>query len=234
LVDAQEAVEEFAADWPDEALGDRSCPWCPNRRLDDPDVDGGEDRVEGGGELGVAVADEEPETTPGVVEIHGEVAGLLGQPGTGGMGGDTQDVYPPGGVLDDEERVQTAQGEGVEVEQVACEDRVRLGPQELRPGRSGSPRRRVDAGGVQDVPDGGGADLVAEAGEFAVDASISPGGVLGGQTDDQGTQAGGDGRSTGPDGLGGPAAGDELAVPAQDGGRGDEQPEASADRKQSG
>src|SRR5215213_5048818 len=88
---------------------------------------------------------------------------------------------PPGGVLDDEERVQTAQGEGVEVEQVACEDRVRLGPQELRPGRSGSPRRRVDAGGVQDVPDGGGADLVAEAGEFAVDASISPGGVLGGR-----------------------------------------------------
>ena len=98
-----------------------------------------------------------------------------------------------------------------------------------RPGRSGSPRRGVDAGGVQDGPDGGGADLVAEAGEFAVDASVSPGGVLGGQADDQGAQAGGDGRSTGSDGLGGPAAGDELAVPAQDGGRGDEQPEASAD-----
>jgi len=153
LVDDQEAVEEFAADCPDEALGDRICPWCPHRRLDDADVDGGEHGVERGGELGVAIADEEPETTPGVVEIHGEVAGLLGQPGTGGMGGDTQDVYPPGGVLDDEERVQTAQGEGVEVEQVACEDRVRLGPQELRPGRSGLPRRWVDAGVVQDLPD---------------------------------------------------------------------------------
>ena len=34
--------------------------------------------------------------------------------------------------------------------------------------------------------------------------------------------------------LGGPAAGDELAVPAQDGGRRDEQPEASAGREQSG
>jgi hypothetical protein len=33
--------------------------------------------------------------------------------------------------------------------------------------------------------------------------------------------------------LGGSAAGDQLAVPAQDGGRGDEQPEASADREQS-
>jgi hypothetical protein len=62
-----------------------------------------------------------------------------------------------------------------------------------------------------------------------VNASLSPGGVLGGQAHGQGTQAGGDGRSSGPDGLGGPAAGDELAVPAQDSGGGDEQPEASAD-----
>ena len=38
----------------------------------------------------------------------------------------------------------------------------------------------------------------------------------------------------GSGGLGGPAAGDQLAVPAQDGGRGDEQPEASAGREQSG
>jgi hypothetical protein len=30
LVDDQEAVEEFAADRPDEALGDRICPWCPH------------------------------------------------------------------------------------------------------------------------------------------------------------------------------------------------------------
>ena len=65
----------------DEAFGDRVRPWCPHRRLDDPDVDGGEDGVEGGGELGVAVADEEPEASTGVVEVHEQVAGLLGQPG---------------------------------------------------------------------------------------------------------------------------------------------------------
>ncbi len=35
-------------------------------------------------------------------------------------------------------------------------------------------------------------------------------------------------RRAGPDGLDGPAAGDELAVPAQDGGRRDQEPEASA------
>ena len=122
---------------------------------------------------------------------------------------------PAGGVLDDEERVEPVQGDGVEVEQVAGEDRVRLGLQEFCPRRSGSLGRWVDACAVQDGPDGGGADLVAEAGELAVDASISPGGVLRGQANDQGTQAGGDGGSAGSGRLG-PAAGDELAVPAQD------------------
>ena len=112
--------------------------------------------------------------------------------------------------------------DGVEVEQVAGEYRVRLGPQELGPRWPGSARRWVDAGAVQDVPDGGGADLVAEAGEFAVDAAVSPGRILGGQTHDQGAEAGGIGGSTRPGRPGGPAAGDQLAVPAQDGGRDDD------------
>jgi hypothetical protein len=95
--------------------------------------DGGEDRVEGSGELGVAVPDEEPEAPSGVVEIHAEVAGLLGQPGTGGMGGDAEDVHAAGGVLDHEEDVQPAQADGVQMEQVAGQDRVRLRAQEFSP-----------------------------------------------------------------------------------------------------
>ena len=91
FVDDQEAVEEFAADCPDKALGDRIRPWCAHRRLDDPDVDGGEDRVEGGGELGVAVADEEQKAAVGVVEVHEQVAGLLGEPGAGGVRGGATD-----------------------------------------------------------------------------------------------------------------------------------------------
>jgi hypothetical protein len=71
LVDDQETVEQFPADRPDEALGDRVRPRCPHRRLDDPDVDGGEYSVEGGSELGVAVSDEEPEPPSGVVEVLG-------------------------------------------------------------------------------------------------------------------------------------------------------------------
>jgi hypothetical protein len=49
------------------------------------------------------------------------------------VGGDAEDAYAAGGVLDDEEDVQPTQGDGVEVEQVAGQDRVRLGSQELGP-----------------------------------------------------------------------------------------------------
>ena len=69
LVDDEDAVEELAADASDEAFGDRVGPRCPHRCLDDADVDSGEHGVEGGGELGVAVPDEEPEPLSGVVEV---------------------------------------------------------------------------------------------------------------------------------------------------------------------
>jgi hypothetical protein len=134
------------------------------------------------------------------------------------MRGDAEDVYAAGGVLDDEERIQPAQGDGVEEKQVAGQDRIGLRPQKLAPRRSGAVRCGVDAGGMQNLPNRGGADLVAEAGELAVDASIFPCRILGGRAEDQGAQAGGDGRSPGPCRLGGPAAGDQLAMPAQDGG----------------
>ena len=60
------------------------------------------------------------------------------QPGTGGVGGDAEDVDAAGGVFDDEERVEPVQADGVEVQQVAGEDAVGLRPEELRPGRSGA------------------------------------------------------------------------------------------------
>jgi hypothetical protein len=89
--------------------------------------------------------------------------------------------------------------------------------------------RRNWARPVKDLPDGGGAELVAESGELAVDATVAPGGVLGSQAQDQSTQAGRNGGSTGPSVVGGgPASGDELSVPAKDRGRGDQQAEAAA------
>ena len=69
LIDDQKTVEEFAADRADESLGDRVGSRRLYRCFDDPDVHVGEDGVEGGGELGVAVADEELESPSFVLKV---------------------------------------------------------------------------------------------------------------------------------------------------------------------
>ena len=63
-------------------------PRCPDRGADDADIGTGEDRVERGGELAVPVADQEPEPVGAFAKVHQQVAGLLGDPGPGGVGGD--------------------------------------------------------------------------------------------------------------------------------------------------
>ena len=57
------------------------------------DTDRGQHGVEAGGELGVAIADEEPEAAPRVFEVGGEVAGDLNHPVTVGVGGDAEQVH---------------------------------------------------------------------------------------------------------------------------------------------
>ena len=54
---------------------------------DDADVGASEHGVEGGGELAVPVADQEPEPIGAVAEVHQQVAGLLGGPGPGRVAG---------------------------------------------------------------------------------------------------------------------------------------------------
>ena len=65
-----------------------------------------------------------------------------------------------------------------------------------------------------------------------MDPAVSPFGVLAGQPEDQGLDvpAGGWSAALAACGLGGPAAADDVAVPAQDGVRGDQQPQSVAPR----
>ena len=118
-VDDEDPVEVFASDAADEAFGDRVGSRCPHRCLDDADTERGEHGVERCGELSVTVPDEKPEAAAGVLEVHEQVTGLLGQPGPGGVTGDAEDVYAAGGVLDDKEDIQPTQGDGVEMKHVA-------------------------------------------------------------------------------------------------------------------
>jgi hypothetical protein len=103
-------------------------------------------------------------------------------------------------------------------EQVACQDRLGPGAQELRPGRPGSARRGVDPGVPQDLPCRRCRSLYSRAGQLAVDPAVAPFGVLPGQPEDQGPDGPAGRRPAGlaGHGPGGPAAAEDVAVPAQD------------------
>ena len=178
----QDVVEAFPAQCPDEAFRDRVRPGRPDRRADDPDVGAGKHGVERGREFAVPVADQEPEPLGALTEIYQQVAGLLGDPGAGGVGGDPRDVHAATVVLDDEENVEAAQEHGVDVGEVDGEDGVSLRGQELAPGRAGPSGRGIEPCLLHDLPDGGGGDGVAEADQFAVDSSVAPARILAGHS----------------------------------------------------
>jgi hypothetical protein len=114
----QEMVEALPAQGADEAFGDRVGSRRSDRCPEHLGIDGGVDGVERGGELGVAIADEESEASAGVVEVHEQVAGLLGDPGAGGVRGDPGDVDAAAAVLDGHEHVEAAQEDRVDVREV--------------------------------------------------------------------------------------------------------------------
>jgi len=63
--------------------------------------------------------------------VHDQVAGLLGGPLPGGVQGDPEDADAPGGVLDGGQDAGLGAVEQVGREEVAGQDRVSLGAQEL-------------------------------------------------------------------------------------------------------
>jgi len=103
------------------------------------------------------------------------------------------------------------------VDEIDSDDPLGLVEQELSPGGAGSARCWVDAGGVQDVPDGGGADAVAEPGQFAVDSSVAPPWILLGQLPDEVLDRRACHGAPGGSAAGGvvPFGGDDPAVPGQ-------------------
>ena len=66
-------------------------------------------------------------------EPEGEVAGLLGGPGSGWMRGDAQDVHGPGPDLQHEQHVQALEQHRVDMQEVTGENAGSLGGQELPP-----------------------------------------------------------------------------------------------------
>jgi hypothetical protein len=133
LVIEQQPVGALLANTADESLGIAVRPRSPGRDLDDVDAFGGEEGVEGVGELGVPVADQEAERADLLTQVHQQVTGDLGGPGGGRVGGHTEDMDPAGAHFHNKKDVKSAQRDGVEGEEVGGQQPRGLSPQEGSP-----------------------------------------------------------------------------------------------------
>ncbi len=98
-------IEALLADGVDESLGVRFRTRRTDRSAHGLDTDRGEYLVEAGGELGVPVADEEPESPAGILQVRGEIAGHLCDPWTVRVGGGSEDVHDPVLPFDDDQHL---------------------------------------------------------------------------------------------------------------------------------
>ena len=148
----QGAVQKLAPASADPAFGYRVHAGGPHVAEHGPDPGTGEDRVERGRVVRATVADHELDPMRLLAEVHGQVASLLGGPFSGWVQGDSEDADAPGGVLYDGQDMGLGAVEQAGGEEVARQDRLGLGTQELRPGKRGSARRRVDSGLLENLP----------------------------------------------------------------------------------
>jgi len=101
----QEMVQALLAHGANPALGDGVGVRRLDRRQDDLGAEPVPDIVESPGELAVSVADQEPDDSGLLSKRDGLVAGLLGDPGAGGVGGDAGEMHTPVVQLDEEQHV---------------------------------------------------------------------------------------------------------------------------------
>ena len=149
--DDEEEVEALLTRGPHPPLGVRVRARRANRRADDLGAFRGEDLVEGTRELRVPVANEETEATTAFVEVRDEVPGYLSHPSPNWVSRDPEDVDHATFDLDYEQHVEPLERDGIDGEEVRCEDACCLSAEKLGPARAVSSRRRSDSVARKDV-----------------------------------------------------------------------------------
>jgi len=177
-------VEALFTYGPYPALRDRVRPRRSHRCLDHLYAFGGEHVVEAGGELGVAVSDQEPERPSVLGEISREVAGNLGDKEPGRMIGDPHDVDCAALELDYEQHIELAETDRVHDEEVGSQDALGLGGDELFPGRS-TARSWSETVAAKDPADRACRDADPEPAKLALNANTTPAAVLTAESDDE-------------------------------------------------
>jgi len=162
LAGDRQPVEELPAQGADRPFADRVRSRSVRRAGHDPGTHRGEHGIERAGELARTVPDHELDRGRALAQVHQQDAGGLRGPRAAGVGGDAGQVNPASAVLDHDQRADAPQQHGVHADEVDRDDAASRGGQELLPGRARTAGRGIDPGIMQDLPDGGGGDPVAE------------------------------------------------------------------------
>ena len=105
----------------------------------EPDLDalGRKDLIEAATVLGIAIVHQETHPQTGVViQVHHQVAGLLGHPGRVGVGAHPEAEDPAGLQVHERQHVQGVKEDRLDGEEVAGDDALGLGAKELTPVRA--------------------------------------------------------------------------------------------------
>ncbi len=157
---------------------------------------------------------------------------MLGRPASVGIGCATREVAPAA-ELEEEEHIEAAEPERVDREEIAGDDRLGVSAQELAPAELGAGAGRGHPGLPEDLGDRRCRDAYADTGELADDPLVTPPRVLTREPQDQLPDLLGDRRSTGsPSGIRPPPP-HQLAMPAEQGVRADEERRSARSAKQS-
>jgi len=124
-------VEALGPGCSNKPFGERVRPRRPHGCLDDPGGDRLHHFVEGTDELGVPVADQEPDGSALVLEGGRQVPGLLGDPTADRVGSHAGQEHLPALEVDEEQHVEPSQGDRVDVEEVACKSACGLCSKEV-------------------------------------------------------------------------------------------------------
>src|SRR6059058_2805809 len=127
----EDPVEAVGAGGADPALGEGVCIWRLDRGADHFDALCSEDLVERVAELGVAIMDEEPERLL-IVELHDEVARLLGEPASVRIRAAGEVLDPSRRERDEEEDIDPLQEDGLDREEVTRKHARRLHSRKAR------------------------------------------------------------------------------------------------------
>jgi hypothetical protein len=188
----------------------------PNRSWDHLGPLRAEDLVEWSDELGVPIADEEPDCGRVVISVHHEVSGLLGDPDRIGMHSRGTQVNPPAREFDEQQDIERPEPGCLDGEEVARDDPCCLTPEELGPARSAPPRGGTESHRPEQRADRRGRYSDPELGELALYTHTTPAWVLSRDPENEITDLGIDRRPSRPTGLAVlPLLSHEFPVPAE-------------------